>query len=82
MLFRSINAIRHGDPDKLNISLHVTSDNITLTIRDNGKGGATSSDGGSGLAIMQERARLIGGDLHLLSPAGKGTTITIKVPLS
>lgn len=77
-----INAIRHGDPDKLNISLHVTSDNITLTIRDNGKGGATSSDGGSGLAIMQERARLIGGDLHLLSPAGKGTTITIKVPLS
>lgn len=77
-----INAIRHGSPDTLDIGLHVASDNITLTISDNGRGGAASSDGGSGIAIMQERVRLIGGVLHLLSPAGKGTIITIKVPLS
>ncbi|NOQ17766.1 MAG: hypothetical protein GQ507_00800 [Dehalococcoidales bacterium] len=35
-----------------------------------------------GLAGMQERARLIGGRLEIESERGKGTTVTVKVPIS
>ena len=76
-----INAVRHARPDALDINVQMTSDNITMRISDNGRGGAAVTDGGSGIAIMQERTRLIGGNLTLLSHKGMGTTITIEVPL-
>ncbi|GAH56910.1 unnamed protein product, partial [marine sediment metagenome] len=56
--------------------------------RDNGKGfelperiGDLASSGKLGLAGMQERAQLIGGTLRLQSELGKGTTVTVEVPI-
>lgn len=37
---------------------------------------------GMGLASMQERARMLGGRLHLWSEMGKGTRISFSLPLS
>ena len=37
---------------------------------------------GMGLASMQERARMLGGSLHLWSEMGKGTRISFSLPLS
>ena len=63
-------------------------DDLKMTVSDNGKGfelperiGDLASIGKLGLAGMQERARLIGGRLKIQSGFGKGTTITVKVPL-
>ena len=34
-----------------------------------------------GLAGMEERARLLGGNLRLLSELGKGTSIEVEIPV-
>jgi signal transduction histidine kinase len=59
-----------------------------LTIRDNGRGfglpkrvSDLASTGKLGLAGMEERARLLGGGLTLQSELGKGTTVTVEVPV-
>lgn len=60
---------------------------VILTVKDNGSGfelPRTIEDLAStdklGLAGMQERARLIGGELTLYSQIGEGTTVTVEVP--
>ena len=51
---------------------------LAVEIRDNGPGGANSS--GHGLTLMAERVSSIGGDLHITSPVGKGTTVRAILP--
>jgi len=51
---------------------------LAVEIRDNGPGGANSS--GHGLTLMAERVSSIGGDLHIASPVGKGTTVRAILP--
>ena len=55
-----------------------------LQIRDNGRGIADArlADPGSvGLLGMQERASLIGGTFNIVGKRGKGTTVTVRVPI-
>jgi signal transduction histidine kinase len=33
-----------------------------------------------GLGLLRERARLSGGELHVLSGAGEGTVLTLRLP--
>ena len=37
---------------------------------------------GMGLASMQERGRMLGGELHLGSEEGKGTRISFSIPIA
>ena len=55
-----------------------------LEIRDSGSGfdpEKTLGQPGIGLASMQERARLVGGQLTVQSQVGAGTTISLRIPL-
>jgi signal transduction histidine kinase len=55
-----------------------------LQIRDNGRGitDARLADPGSvGLLGMQERASLIGGTFNIIGKRGKGTTVSVRVPI-
>lgn len=68
------------------VILKVAGSNLYLTISDNGRGfdvGAVvpRSGSGAGLPGMRERANLVNGDIRLESEAGKGTTITLRMPL-
>jgi signal transduction histidine kinase len=36
---------------------------------------------GSGLAGLRERAEALGGTLHLTSPPGRGTTLSVRLPV-
>jgi signal transduction histidine kinase len=36
---------------------------------------------GHGLAVMQERAEMVGGKLNILSQPGKGTEVQLQVPV-
>jgi signal transduction histidine kinase len=53
----------------------------TVTISDNGVGGA-SVNFGSGLRGLVDRVEATGGSLRVDSPPGRGTTIFASLPLT
>jgi len=79
-----INAIRHSRASELNLSLTQNQTTCCVDLRDNGVGFDKSSvvgGGGFGLKGMRERIEKVGGHLAIETAPGKGTCITIEVPL-
>lgn len=83
------NAIRHARCRTIRVSLARHAANLELLIQDDGIGfvvGAappTSSHAtGIGLTSMQERARLLGGAVQMISVPGQGTLVRAILPLS
>ncbi len=82
------NVWKHSGTSKARVTLKFGDDKAVLTVEDEGKGfelparmdGLTVA-GKLGLAGMQERAQLIGGKLSLRSEPGKGTTLTLEIPV-
>jgi len=93
MLFRIAqeavrNIQRHAQASVAELVIEFRDAKVRLSIRDNGRGCSLpqrprdlASLGKLGVAGMHERARLLGGNLMLESRPGKGTTITIEVPV-
>jgi NarL family two-component system sensor histidine kinase LiaS len=75
-----MNAVRHGQADKITISLHADQDQATLIISDNGGGFDTKQKtAGFGLVSMRDRVRdLPGGVFDIQSDKGKGTQINLS----
>ncbi len=71
------NILKHAEADTIRVSLSTKEKLAKLIIEDNGKGIDESSNMGSGLNIMNERARLIAGKLKVDSQSGRGTKIII-----
>lgn len=77
------NVIRHSEADSIEILLSYLDNNLTLLIRDNGKGFDPSSirkQDGSGINNMTKRAKMIGARFSIDSSARTGTLIIIAVP--
>jgi signal transduction histidine kinase len=74
------NAAKHAQASVVNVELHTEDATLQLAIRDDGIGGADLSQG-SGLLGLRDRIEAFGGTLQLISPAGHGTTLLIKVPI-
>ena len=77
------NALRHAKASRVAILLKRWKDGVRLTVEDNGAGfSPTQVDRSAhfGLTNMATRAQLIGGALHILSAAGKGTRIVVDIP--
>jgi PAS domain S-box-containing protein len=85
----TLNNIRkHAQASAVNITVQLTSNNLKMSITDNGKGFLTSrltgdlaKEGKLGVLGMEERARLIGGNLQIKSEPGKGTTVIARAPI-
>jgi two-component system, chemotaxis family, CheB/CheR fusion protein len=78
------NAAKHAPGAAVSISLTATSNEALLRVQDKGPGfslGDASIRGGLGLISMQERARLVGGNLLLTTQPGSGTVILARVPV-
>jgi two-component system sensor histidine kinase DegS len=82
------NARKHAQASKIDITVKSDSNNIKMTITDNGKGFSTprltgdlAKEGKLGILGMEERARLIGGNIKIKSEPGKGTIVITKVPI-
>ena len=85
------NAIRHGIRVRKNgivsVSTFRTEDDHVIVIKDNGKGfdteAAANADGTHiGIQNVRERVeKICGGSLDIESVPGKGTTVTIKIPV-
>ncbi|MCR4338231.1 MAG: PAS domain S-box protein [Candidatus Omnitrophica bacterium] len=81
------NVVKHAQATRVDISIKVTQQNLTMVIKDNGKGFMSngrlkdhSSTQGIGLSTMKERALLLKGKLEIKSTLKKGTTLTLTVP--
>jgi len=93
VLFRTMqeamrNVWRHAQATKAEITVAFEKDQGRVTVSDNGAGfeipdklGELARDGKLGLTGMQERAQLIGGKLIVKSAPGKGSTVTVEVPV-
>jgi signal transduction histidine kinase len=78
------NVSRHAGATRVNISLRKKGNWVILLIEDNGIGISPKrlKDMTSfGLKGMQERAIFAGGKLAIKGRKGKGTTVTLKIPL-
>jgi signal transduction histidine kinase len=52
---------------------------LTLSISDDGIGGADPS-GGTGIIGLKDRVEALGGRISVLSPPGHGTTLRVQLP--
>ena len=77
-----VNAVKHGNADHLTVCLARKDGHVELAVRDTGSGfdpGAAHT--GSGLAHIRERAAELGGTVDIESAPGRGTALTVQVPL-
>jgi PAS domain S-box-containing protein len=79
------NVIRHAQAKSVRIDLCQEDENILLVVEDDGIGfhesGISNALGSLGLLGMKERAQFCGGDVHIFSTPGKGTKVTVRVPV-
>ena len=76
--------VKHAQAKEAWIDLHQNGHEVTLSIRDDGRGfdpAMLRREGGShiGTSTMAERAAAIGGELQLNSYPGGGTEVTVRV---
>ncbi len=82
------NVARHADASRVKVTLRVDDHAAFLTVRDNGRGFEypvkTSGPAEAqrlGLRGMRERVSTLGGEMRVESEPGRGTAITVSVPL-
>lgn len=79
-----MNAARHASATRVAVAFGERDGRVILTVRDDGIGFDLDAPGIDpdhwGLKSMRERARAIGGILHVESAPGAGTRVTAEVP--
>ncbi len=78
------NILRYANATRVKISLNATGEQIELKVRDNGKGINKEKIKGPlsfGLIGMRERLYPFGGALDIKGRKGKGTTVSVVIPL-
>ncbi len=82
------NIQQHSKATSASISLTVNGNDLVMVISDNGVGFDVSeirtvepSGRGAGLFSMKERVQLMGGKCNVKSQPGKGTTVTVRIPM-
>lgn len=77
------NIIKHSYSNSFTVQLIKIDTNIMLLVEDNGKGFDINKDyKGLGLSNIQSRTDLVKGELNISSTLGKGTVVTVKIPLT
>ena len=90
MLFRVIqelvqNVVKHAQATELTVQLIRDEQQLTVVVEDNGRGfdsKAQSPAPGMGRHNVESRLVYLGGQVHFDSAPGRGTTVTLEVPLS
>ncbi len=83
------NARKHAQASMITVNVYKQEDVILVNISDNGVGFDTTEaekkamerGGHLGMINLRERAEMVGGTLRMESASGKGTSITVVVPI-
>jgi signal transduction histidine kinase len=73
------NTAKHASASRSRVSFAEHDDMLTVSIEDDGCGGAHLGSGG--LPGIKDRVEALGGGFHLDSPPGRGTRLWITLPL-
>ena len=79
------NILRHSQATRVTITIEKEDDELIVKVKDNGRGIAESEKvalSSLGLIGMQERAHIIKGRIDITGLPGKGTVVTVRVPIS
>ncbi len=79
------NVEKHAQAQHVQIPLVWSDDSLCISVVDDGEGffaaSAPSQEGHYGLLMMRERVEALGGTLTLESSPGKGTRLSLRIPL-
>lgn len=78
------NVVRHAKATSATITISRADGWAKLAVQDDGrgfKGGSARSKARFGLLGVQERAELLGGNVEIRSEPGKGTVVTVRIPI-
>jgi signal transduction histidine kinase len=73
------NAVKHGDAERVRIDLRRRVHEVHMTVTDDGDGGADPANG-TGLQGIERRVGAFDGSLHISSPVGGPTVVTVEIP--
>jgi len=79
------NVARHSNASRVEIRLRERTDELLLEIRDDGRGVTVDEVGDPrslGLLGIRERADLVGGTVHFEGVSGRGTIVSVRIPIS
>jgi signal transduction histidine kinase len=74
------NILKHAGPTEASVTLDYDDAELRVDVRDRGRGSAPSPSPGYGLISMQQRARMLGGDL-VARPAEQGFLVSARLPV-
>jgi signal transduction histidine kinase len=74
------NILKHAGPTEAMVTLDYAETELRVEVRDGGRGSAQSPSPGYGLISMQQRARMLGGDL-IARPAEHGFVVAARLPV-
>ena len=77
------NALRHAHARHILVQCSQNNSTLTVVVEDDGRGMADEAEkpAGLGLSNMEARAASLHAQVHFRSAPGKGTTVTIEIPL-
>jgi signal transduction histidine kinase len=76
------NAVRHGRASEVELGVALEEKQLSMTVRDNGVGfDAATKSSSHGLGNMRGRLEKLGGQCQIESAAGRGTVVTLRLPL-
>jgi PAS domain S-box-containing protein len=75
------NVAKHARASSARVTFAREGSVLRFEIVDDGRGGADPRDG-TGILGLRDRAEAVGGTLFVISPPGRGTTVTATLPLS
>lgn len=73
------NVAKHAKASRAEVSVALEDRRLVVIVRDNGVGGALSSQG-SGLDGLSDRVGALGGSMKLISPTNGPTVLTVELP--
>jgi len=73
------NAVKHAQATHIDVTCRVDPPSVDLTVTDDGRGLQGSRNDSHGLAIMRERARLIGATLDILDRPEGGVAVSVRI---
>jgi len=83
------NIVKHAEATTAGVTIRKTSKYVLLAIEDDGRGFDINqvwkrhvADRGLGLTAMDERGRMLGGVFGIQSEPGKGTHLSLRIPLA